>query len=676
MLINNYVAFILLLLGVISQATAQEPSKLETAVQGFGVAARVSGGPDAGGYTYYDQADSCSYEFVDISATGTLVVSGDDVDANVMLGGSALNLYGTLASQLNVSSNGLLATDLTGTSIDISNDCPIPAVPSTGGGDRLMVMHDDLIASVHHQYFSAPCPRPNDAGLVATGCDIFQWDGTYVSTGNPVRFQAIIYDGIEEIAYQYHTVGDTGVSSTTGLQNAAASTGLLYGCDTLNYVTPNTAVCIFKALPNPACGGADVVIDNAVFVPQTTFNCSATNSISTGSTGVGILPNAIVNFTAPRLAISPPFTVVHGGVFRFQNGTAPPPCVDPTDTDSDRLPDCVETNTGIFVDDENTGTDPNLADTDGDSIDDGDEVLGTLGGLNLPGMGTNPLRKNILLEYDWFDDSLDCAAHSHQPTAAAIAMVAQAFTNAPVNNPDLSTGITLIQDYGQGGLFTGGNLVDDTNGVIGGGVNGTEFKNHKGSNFASSRDLYFHYVLLPHRYNTNSGSSGQAELPGDDLIVSLYCFNTDKNVAHTILHELGHNLFIRHGGFENRNWKPNYNSVMNYKYQFPGTDTCADADPAGNNILDYSIGDRIDLDETDLDENQGTCGTLAWDWNGNTVIESSVSEEINSDSFLDNLQDYNDWANIEFGGLSDADGIPLVRKIIEVISCNNPAPAP
>lgn len=35
-------------------------------------------------------------------------------------------------------------------------------------------------------------------------------------------------------------------------------------------------------------------------------------------------------------------------------------------------------------------------------------------------MGTNPLRQDILVEYDWFDDSLDCAAHSHRPTAAAV----------------------------------------------------------------------------------------------------------------------------------------------------------------------------------------------------------------------------------------------------------------
>jgi hypothetical protein len=44
------------------------------------------------------------------------------------------------------------------------------------------------------------------------------------------------------------------------------------------------------------------------------------------------------------------------------------------DRDDDALPDGVETNTGVYVDFTDTGTDPTLADTDGDGWDDGDEV--------------------------------------------------------------------------------------------------------------------------------------------------------------------------------------------------------------------------------------------------------------------------------------------------------------
>lgn len=345
----------------------------------------------------------------------------------------------------------------------------------------------------------------------------------------------------------------------------------------------------------------------------------------------------------------------------------------PLDTDNDRLPDAVETNTGIYVDSGNTGTDPNNPDTDGDGIEDGDEVLGTLAGLDLPAMGTNPLRKDLLLEYDWFDDSNDCAAHTHRPGAAAIASASTAFSNSPVINPGGASGVNLISDYGQGGAFTGGNLINDADGVIAGGVSGTDYKNYKAANFAANRNGYFHYVLLPHRYNTNSTSSGQAEVYGDDMIVSLQCFISDGNVANTILHEVGHNLNLRHGGNENCNYKPNYNSVMNYKYQFPGIDN--DCTPPGNGVLSFSVGDRITLDENNLDENNGTCGPdFPWDWNGNASIESSIAFNVNDyDSEVgacggtfSTLSDYNDWGNILFGGVGDADGARLAP--LEIIT--------
>jgi hypothetical protein len=326
------------------------------------------------------------------------------------------------------------------------------------------------------------------------------------------------------------------------------------------------------------------------------------------------------------------------------------------DSDGDRLPDQAETNTGVFVDVADTGTNPNVADTDGDGIRDGDEALGTLDGLSLPSLGANPLKKNILLEFDWFDDANECAAHSHRPSAAAIARYETPFANAPVTNPDGTTGIDVISDYGQGGAFTGGNLVADADGVIAFGVSGPDFLAYKNANFAPNRHGYFHYVLLPHRYNTNSGSSGQAELPGDDMIVSLYCFGSTTNVGNTIMHELGHNLFLRHGGNVNTNYKPNYNSVMNYLYQFPGVDD--DCTPPGNGVLDYSYGMRISLDENDLDEQAGICGGTLFpvDWNGDTVIGDGVVSDVNGDSLFQVLHDYDDWASLVFGGINDSDG--------------------
>jgi PKD repeat protein len=46
----------------------------------------------------------------------------------------------------------------------------------------------------------------------------------------------------------------------------------------------------------------------------------------------------------------------------------------PRDSDGDGLPDIAETNTGIFVDETDTGTDPEDPDSDNDALDDGEEV--------------------------------------------------------------------------------------------------------------------------------------------------------------------------------------------------------------------------------------------------------------------------------------------------------------
>ena len=334
------------------------------------------------------------------------------------------------------------------------------------------------------------------------------------------------------------------------------------------------------------------------------------------------------------------------------------------DSDNDDAPDWAETNTGVFVGAANTGSDPNNPDTDGDSLLDGDESRGTVNGLDLPGLGTSPLRQDILLEHDWFDDSNDCGAHSHRPTATAVNEVTAVFAAAPIDNPDGSTGINMIHDYGQGGLFTGGNLIPDADGVLTLGVNSDEFVAIKNTNFNPNRHGYFHYVLMPHRYNTTSSSSGQAELPGDDLIVSLQCYLSNPNVAHTFMHELGHNLLLRHGGFENLNNKPNYNSVMNYNYQFPGVDN--NCTPPGDGVLDYSYGTNITLDENNLNESDGICNGVDWDWNGNSVIENGIAFNLNPayDFTLDIHQDYNDWANLSLSGLNDADGTFPFPEII------------
>ena len=339
----------------------------------------------------------------------------------------------------------------------------------------------------------------------------------------------------------------------------------------------------------------------------------------------------------------------------------------PGDADGDRLPDCVETNTGVYLSSLDTGTDPDKADTDGDYISDGDEVLGTLAGLDLPGLGVNPLVPNILIEYDWFDDGTP--THTHRPTATQIAMVTASFA---------AQGVVVIHDYGQGPApFDRGNLISDADGNVDG--LGTEYYDYKAANFDANRDGYFHYNMHPHQYNFG-GSSGLAEINGDDFITATGNFTTnDLAVAGTIQHELGHNLGLLHGGplsmlpNSDINYKPNYNSVMSYTYQFSGVDD--DCTPTPDGVLDYSSGGNPPLDETDLSEPLGICGGLpGWDWNQDgDVLDLGVIADINpegiGDSSLDVLFDFDDWGNLNYIGITDFDGAAAGSRARQLAFC-------
>ena len=345
------------------------------------------------------------------------------------------------------------------------------------------------------------------------------------------------------------------------------------------------------------------------------------------------------------------------------------------DQDIDGIADVFELNdcsplSGCFV-----GTDPALRDTDGDGISDGDEVFGTVNDLDLPALGASPFHKDIFIEMDWMDDG----AHTHRPTASMINSIIAVFAGASeVQNPCGTTGIAMHIDYGQGGLFTGGNLIGNDTVVI----FDSEFNTYKAAHFDPARKLYFHYCIHAHRYNSSTNnSSGVGEFPGDDFMVTLQTFLSHSNVTKTIMHELGHNLGLHHGGFESRNYKPNYNSVLNYRYQFPGADSSCNA--FGNGVLDYSHGLNIALDENALDEAAGVCGATPIDWNGDGMIDGGlVARNINCsagftaicgddaggacvDTTCNALLDSNDWTDMVIG-------IPAGTDVAQqIISCQD-----
>ena len=202
----------------------------------------------------------------------------------------------------------------------------------------------------------------------------------------------------------------------------------------------------------------------------------------------------------------------------------------------------------------------------------------------------------------------------------------------------------------------------------------------------------FHYLLMGNSQlaNGGAGSSGLAELIGNDLLVTMGSWGLATTPggslnllinwqASTLMHELGHNLGLRHGGNEDTNYKPNYWSIMNYMYQLNGLDQAPNAStafqrwrkeegdgspllcsltnsPCGSPsqfIMSYSDGTSSSLDETALSEaaniGRGTTGGSYADWNLNgSLTGGTISRDLNGDSTNTTLSDYNDWGNLNF----------------------------
>ncbi len=255
-------------------------------------------------------------------------------------------------------------------------------------------------------------------------------------------------------------------------------------------------------------------------------------------------------------------------------------------------------------------------DADGDGLLDTWETDGHPNGLDLPALGADPQRRDLFLEIDCMASDGDSdgtfngpADHTHCPSATALQQVVQAFANAPVANPDGTTGIQLHIDVGTAAgptlqLVAGTGGVTGSFGPLGTSPGGGEMFAETGNtvislnpastnptlwdlkSLASNREPVFRYGVFAHQVDARVAggdcTSGVGELAGNDFIVSLggqrtattTCWASDGNgfsvgsttqQAGTLMHEFGHNLGLGHGGGDSINLKPNYLSVMNYR---------------------------------------------------------------------------------------------------------------
>src|SRR3954453_6648568 len=257
-------------------------------------------------------------------------------------------------------------------------------------------------------------------------------------------------------------------------------------------------------------------------------------------------------------------------------------------------------------------------DTDGDGLPDdweenGIPYVGNDGAQHryiLP--QADPNRKNLYVEVDYMNGHRPIGGTTVFGAGSAIEDVRRAFRNAAVSNPNTSTGITLFVQLDENITHQDTTTLNDLINNIKPKWFGTAAERADPNNITllASKRMAFHYAIFAHDQPGNfSGSSGVAERPGMDFLVTLgapgyaidpvtnHAVGTRSQQAATFMHELGHNLDLGHGGGDDTNCKPNYFSVMNYLFQFPSL--------VSSRPLDYSRSALATLNKANLNESSG-----------------------------------------------------------------------
>jgi hypothetical protein len=290
-------------------------------------------------------------------------------------------------------------------------------------------------------------------------------------------------------------------------------------------------------------------------------------------------------------------------------------------------------------------------------------------GVDIQLPGANPAAPDIYVQYDY----MAAGGHTHQPPPAVLTQVTSAFNAHGIHvhfiapSGSIAEHLVTTRDPAPTSACAGSDFVTMRT------LRSVAFAPLASVIGATFQHPAYHYLVFAHNatlpdtaLNGNAcpidpecgahpdpTSSGSSDVQGDDVIVSLG-YDIDLGIpigietfAGTTMHELGHNLGLKHGSlaapapetcYLN---KPNYVSVMDYSYQdgiFVSTavggitnmtcsfDTdcatgpCAtagachctdDLGSSGGNIcyrIDYSNNTLLTLTESSLDESQGVGG--------------------------------------------------------------------
>jgi hypothetical protein len=234
------------------------------------------------------------------------------------------------------------------------------------------------------------------------------------------------------------------------------------------------------------------------------------------------------------------------------------------------------------------------------------------------------------------------------------------------------------------------------------------------STLLDARALVYRYMLFAH---SQGGSSGAGETLGNDIVATLGSGfggasdgfggtqGTENEQAGTMMHEIGHNLGLAHGGKNTYtdssiNCKPNYPSIMTYSRQmdyYLGSAWVLEFSDGGLSSLEEDNLSDVPLVNSDADVPiviwgspglpnpptfQSELATLDKDWNDNgNEVDSGFSTDLTnfgiygcgSPSPGDGIQttpyfDHNDITDLRFnfGGLGGSfDGSPGSETYLE-----------
>ena len=276
-----------------------------------------------------------------------------------------------------------------------------------------------------------------------------------------------------------------------------------------------------------------------------------------------------------------------------------------------------------------------------------------------PGLG----QKDIFVEID--------ALNQHMPSAATINAVRDAFLNS-------GQSIHLFYQLDEQIPFHKSTISKPSTGNAGNLLStATDFDRIKAFHFGlagernNANTLYakrqaFHYVLFTHLRTDSTTASGFAEMPGNDVMVSLGAFTqgtgSPSEQSAAFMHELGHNLGLDHGGAgDSINCKPNYLSVMSYSFEFTNY--------VANRPLDYSRSILPTLIENSLNEPLGTGNSspsgLSTVYGPTTPLVKQTGTNFDWNRDGDGGQDNpaNPWQDINALGVSDCPTSPTAETL-------------